>query len=307
MVAMSGDARVAASHLCPDWNDISLASLDYKALSALVDKIIPLPAAKLVNAYKITYEEAETLGPALLAYVHIARAFKTERIVVPKTTFRDGLLRDLTLQKSWTEAFADEVVHSAVKLGKKYRFDENHAWQVAALSAQIFKALEKEYRLDPRLGFLLKVAALLHDIGTFISARSHHKHSMYLISNGDLFGLAREAVTLIALTARYHRRALPSPAHEEYNSLSQDDRIAVSKMAAILRIADALDRNHLQQPRELACSLEKDRFIITVNNTEDLTVERLAVKEKGVLFEDVYGLPVEIKEGRVAAGEMPNE
>jgi len=145
----------------------------------------------------------------------------------------------------------------------------------------------------------LRVAALLHEIGGFISNRSHHKHSMYLILNSDLFGVSREDMTLVALTARYHRRALPSLAQVEYSVLSQEDRLAVSKMAAILRVADALDRNHLQQARDLSCVLEKDQFVITVNNVEDLTVERLAVKEKGALFQDIYGLPVVLKEGRV--------
>ncbi len=306
LVAMSADARIAAAQLCPDWNSIDLASLDLKSFSALADKMISLSAGKLVNRYQMTYEEAETVGPALLAYVHIARAFKTERIVVPKATFRDGLLRDLTLQRSWTETFLEEVVRSAVKLGEKYRFDEKHARQVTEVCMKIVKALEKHYRLEPRLGFLLRVAAMLHEIGGFISSRSHHKHSMYLIMNSGLFGVSREDMTLVALTARYHRRAPPSPAHAEYNLLSQEDRLAVSKMAAILRVADALDRNHLQQARDLSCAVEKDQFVITVNGVEDLTIERLAVKEKGSLFQDIYGLPVVLEEGRVALGEVAN-
>jgi exopolyphosphatase / guanosine-5'-triphosphate,3'-diphosphate pyrophosphatase len=303
MVAMSADARIAAAQLCPNWNSVALASLDLKSFSALADKVIPLSPAKLVKKYQMTYEEAETVGPALLAYVHIARAFKTETIVVPKATFRDGLLRDLTLKRSWTETFAEEVVRSAVTLGEKYRFDEKHARQVTDVSMRMFKALEHEYRLEPRLGLLLRVAALLHEIGGFISSRSHHKHSMYLVLNSDLFGLSREDMTLVALTARYHRRAPPNPAHAEYNALSQEDRLAVSEMAAILRVADALDRNHLQQARDLSCAMEKDQFVITVNNVEDLTVERLAVQEKGTLFQEIYGLPVVLREGRVATGE----
>lgn len=306
MVAMSADARIAAAQLCPDWNSTILSSLDLRALSALADKVLSLSVGKLVDKYHMTYEEAETVGPALLAYVHIARAFKTDKILVPKTTFRDGLLRDLTLQRSWTETFAEEVVRSAVKLGEKYRFDEKHARQVTDICTKIVKALEKQYRLEARLGFLLRVAAMLHEVGGFISNRSHHKHSMYLILNSDLFGVSREDMTLVALTARYHRRAPPSPAHAEYGQLSQEDRLAVSKMAAILRVADALDRNHLQQARDLSCSVERDEFVITVNNVEDLAVERLAVQEKGALFQEIYGLPVVLKEGRAAVGEAFN-
>ena len=90
----------------------------------------------------------------------------------------------------------------------------------------------------------------------FIGDRSHHKHSMYVIMHSDLFGLTRKDIALIALVARYHRRATPRPYHEEYTSLDRDSRIAVAKMAALLRVADALDRDHMQQARTMAFTRE---------------------------------------------------
>jgi exopolyphosphatase/guanosine-5'-triphosphate,3'-diphosphate pyrophosphatase len=129
---------------------------------------------------------------------------------------------------------------------------------------------------------------------------------MYLIQNSSLFGLSREDMALAAFIARYHRRALPSPNHPEYAALDRDRRITVSKSAAILRVADALDRNHLQQVVEPGLRLTKDELIITVNGAEDLTLERLALKEKGTLFEDVYGLKVILREGRAPRGGHPD-
>ena len=76
---------------------------------------------------------------------------------------------------------------------------------------------------------LLRIAGLLHEVGVFVSDRSHHKHSMYLILNSDLFGLTRKEITLIALVARYHRRAMPRPYHTDYTSLDRDSRLVVAK------------------------------------------------------------------------------
>ena len=298
LVAMAGDARFVASQISKDWNEVEVAEIDYKTFSAFAEKIIPITVEKLVQKYKMAYQEAETVGPAVLAYIHLARQFKVEKILVPKTSLRDGLLREAALQRKWTDAFAEEVVHSAVTLGHKYQFDEKHAQHVADTCMQIFKALQPDHPMDQRHELLLKAAALLHEIGGFISNRSHHKHSMYLILNSDLFGLTREDMTLIAQIARYHRRALPSATHEEYALLDRDSRITVSKLAAILRVADGLDRNHLQQVRSLSFSRDKDEFVITVSDVEDLTIERLAVKEKGVLFEEVYGMSIHLKESR---------
>lgn len=295
LVAMSGDAQFAAAQVSPTWANESLLVLDSKGFSAFAERVFPLSAEKLVSRFQLPFEEAETLGPGLLAYVILSRTFKAENIVIPKTTFRNGLLRELASERAWTDAFTEEVVRQALALGRRYAFDEKHALVVADLSVLFFRALQKQFHMDPRLELLLRVAALLHDVGSFISDRSHHKHSMYIIQNSGLFGLSREDVVLASLIARYHRRALPSPAHPEYASLDRDRRITVSKAAAILRLADALDRNHLQQVTNPTVALAKDELTIIVNGAEDLTLDRLALREKGKLFEDVYGLRVVLR------------
>jgi exopolyphosphatase/guanosine-5'-triphosphate,3'-diphosphate pyrophosphatase len=298
LVAMSGDARFAASRISPKWPDEPLLILDFKTFSGFADKVIPLSAERLVSRFKVSYEEAETIGPGLFAYLILCRTFKVETILIPKTTFRDGLLREVASERSWSDAFAEEVVRQASILGQKYAVEEKHARFVADLSVLLFRAIQRQFHLDPRHELLLRIAALLHEIGGFISNRSHHKHSMYLIQNSGLFGLSREDVAIIALIARYHRRALPALSHPEYAALDRDSRITVLKNAAILRVADALDRNHLQQATNPAIALSKNELVITIDGAEDLTLERLALKEKGPLFEDVYGLKIILREGR---------
>ena len=303
LVAMSGDAQFAASQIAADWPDRPLVTLDFKDFCTFADKIIPLTAERLVKRFKLPFEQAETVGPGLFAYIILGRTFKSETVVIPKTTFRDGLLREVASRTSWTDAFAEEVVRQAVQLGRKFAFDEKHALNVADLSVLLFRALRREFHLDPRHELLLRLAALLHDIGAFISDRSHHKHSMYLIGNSSIFGLSREDMALVSLIARYHRRALPSLAHPEYAALDRYKRITVSKKAAILRVADALDRNHLQQITAPSVTVGKDEIVITVDGAEDLTLERLALKEKGPLFEEVYGMKIVLREGRKDRGE----
>jgi exopolyphosphatase/guanosine-5'-triphosphate,3'-diphosphate pyrophosphatase len=107
-----------------------------------------------------------------------------------------------------------------------------------------------------------------------------------------LFGLRAEDMVLVGLVARYHRRASPKPTHYQYASLERDQRIAVAKLAAILRVADALDRSRSQRIQELQCERDDDRLIISVPHVEDLSLEQLAMKEKGTLFEEIFGVPV---------------
>jgi exopolyphosphatase/guanosine-5'-triphosphate,3'-diphosphate pyrophosphatase len=142
------------------------------------------------------------------------------------------------------------------------------------------------------------VAALLHEIGLYVSTGSYHKHTMYLINNSELFGLSRSDVLLVALTARYHRKSSPKPNHPLYAALDRDQRIAVSKMAAILRVADALDASHNQRFHELRLSREGGRLVVSVPQVDDLSLEQLALKQSGSLFEETYGMPVLLRKLR---------
>jgi exopolyphosphatase/guanosine-5'-triphosphate,3'-diphosphate pyrophosphatase len=139
------------------------------------------------------------------------------------------------------------------------------------------------------------VAGILHEIGLFVSTASHHKHSMYLINNSELFGLSKRDLLLVALVARYHRRAAPKPTHTGYAALDRDSRVAVSKMAAILRVADALDRSRSQRVRDISLRQENGQLVITIPHIEDLSLEQMALNLKGSVFEETFGLKVLVR------------
>ena len=194
---------------------------------------------------------------------------------------RDGLLQEFSGRGIWTEDFNKQITRSATALGRKFGFDEAHAQHVADLSGMLFHALLDEHELDPRFELILYVAALLHEVGQFISRGSYHKHSMYIIRSSELFGLGETDLLLVSLVARYHRRASPSPNHEGYNSLNREQRIAVSKLAGLLRVADALDHSHSGRVSEVRCAIDKSTLVISVPHVDDLSLEQLALRQKG--------------------------
>ncbi len=154
----------------------------------------------------------------------------------------------------WTAEFRNQIIRSAINLGRKFSFDEKHARHVAMLSRKLFADLQEEHQLDQRMELLLYLASLLYEIGLFINVRSNHKHAMYLIRNSELFGLSRRDLLLVSLVARYHRRSSPQPEHEGYATLDRSDRVAVAKLAAILRIAIALDETRAQRITNIRCN-----------------------------------------------------
>jgi len=292
LMIMGGDARFAARNIIEDWNPENIAKTQISSLSKLVDEIFTLNVDEIVKRYRISYTEAETVGPALLFYLCLARAAKSKQIMAAACTMRDGMLIEFAEGGAWSPELTEQIVNSALEIGKKYEFDEAHARHVAELSSKIFLALSNEHRLDSRHGFLLYLAGILHEIGNFVSNRSHHKHSMYLISSSEIFGLGRRDHLLVGIIARYHRRASPKISHEGYILLNRDERILVSKLAAILRVADALDRSHSQRIQEIKCIVDDNKFVIYVNDIDDIALEQLGLKQKANMFEDVYGLNV---------------
>lgn len=298
MIALGGDVRFAASQLLRDWNPNRLGKLSVAALERFTDKMLGLSEDRLVQKHHLTFPDAETLGPALLAYTHLARAYKLSHIYITKFNLRDGLLKEMSARQAWNEDFSNQIIRSALPLGRKFEFDEPHARHVANLSKILFRALKDEHQLDTRYELILYVAALLHEIGLYVSNRAYHKHSMYLIHNSELFGLGEKDVLLVALVARYHRRSSPQPTHEGYSTLDRDRRIAVAKMAALLRVADALDDSHSQRIQEVECGREDGRFVVSVPQVDDLSLEQLALHQNGSLFEEIFGMPVLLRQVR---------
>jgi exopolyphosphatase/guanosine-5'-triphosphate,3'-diphosphate pyrophosphatase len=163
---------------------------------------------------------------------------------------------------------------------------------VANLASVLFAQLRKEHRLSDRYEVILHVAAVLYQIGTFINSHSSHKHAMYIIRNSELFGLSRSDLLLVGLVARYHRRASPQPTHEGYATLGREDRVVVSKLAAILRVAIALDETRSGRVTQVRCVREGKRLIIETPGVDDVSIEQLALRQNGGLFLEVFGIPV---------------
>jgi exopolyphosphatase/guanosine-5'-triphosphate,3'-diphosphate pyrophosphatase len=301
LVALGGDARFAATHLLKEAaqsHDGALLSVSREAFVAFADQLAAEDVETLVERRHLPLAEAETLVPALLAYRELLNETQAQAVLVPGASLRSGLLLDLLNPGEGDgEDFGAQVIAGATSIGGRYGFDAAHAKNVAALAVRVFDELRTEHGLGNRDRLLLEVAALLHDIGIFVNVRGHHKHSHYLISVSEIFGLTREDLGVVANVARYHRRALPQRSHVAYMALDSDSRIVVNKLAAILRFANALDADHLQKVRDVKVAFEDGGVVIELDGSGDLTMERLAASSRSDLMSEVFGRRVTLREG----------
>ena len=207
MVAIGGDVRLAAANVPGVQFAKQMCSLPVESLAEFARAVGVLKEEDLVARFGLSYADAETVWPGLMSYVLLAKEFQCDRIHIADTNLRDGLLSDLAVRDAWTAEFRNQIIRSAINLGRKMSFDETHARHVATLSRKLFMDLVEEHLLDQRMELILYLAALLHEIGSFINARSQHKHAMYIIRNSELFGLSLRDLLLVALIVRYHRRS----------------------------------------------------------------------------------------------------
>jgi len=290
-VLIGSDARFAAYSLSGA-NFGRYAVLDRTQFIEFADKIARMSPEECVAQYHLSWNEAESNAAGLTIERMFLEKTGAEILIVPNISIREGILLAQVkgLDQKIEQELRHQVIASARSLAKRFHYDEAHATHVKDLGIEIFDALKKEHGLEKHERMLLEVAAILHDIGTFLRTSGHHRHGEYIVANSEIFGLNREDITIISNVVRYHRKTPPLPTHVNYIALPRESRIVVLKLASILRVADALDRSHLGRIRELSFERTEDRFIMRSASSLDLSLEKLSLEEKGDMFEDVFGL-----------------
>jgi exopolyphosphatase / guanosine-5'-triphosphate,3'-diphosphate pyrophosphatase len=294
-IAMGGDLRFAVSQMFPDTRATELTEVTINQFEAFTESIARCSPDELFNRYELSHPEAESLAPALMAYLALAKSTDRETFFVSNVNMREGLVREMIQPDAWNREFRDQVMRYSIALGRTYKFDEEFAIHVAELCQLLFEELRSEHGLSKKYGLILNISALLHEIGQFVNHRSFHKHSLYLIRNSDFFGVGQTDVLLSALVARYHRRAHPQPNHEGYSSLNRSQRVIVCKLAAILRIAIALNSSRQQKVKSLDCNIRGDSVQIRIP-VVDLSLEKISLAQGSLLFKETFGKTVTVTE-----------
>lgn len=302
-VAVNDDVLTIIQKVFPDRLTKDVYSIPRKEFNRFYAQVDKMTLDKMRETWQLNENVLKTTKIALLLFGLFYGMTSASRIVIPNISTTYFLLYHIAFLDRKTEEIGqdlrDNILSSAMALGRKYQFDREHALQVQRLAMLLFKKLQSAYGFKPREKILLEVAAILHDIGTFVSASDHNKQSMQLIMSSEIMGLQKKDLNIISQIARYHRKSPPKPSHSVYNELPMEDRVTVSKMAAILRIADAMDNTHSQAVEDLDVALDEEkceiRLKIKNGRYEYLDIIRSAVEKKSDLFEGFFGIPVRLE------------
>jgi exopolyphosphatase/guanosine-5'-triphosphate,3'-diphosphate pyrophosphatase len=275
----------------------SNGTLSVQNLGALVKKLQAATYEERISEMGLRPDRADVILPAAIVLWRLARIAEVEEIRVPFVGLRDGVLLDV-----WGGLYAGEkgvpreqVLSSAKQIGKKYQYDESHAENVLRLSGMIFDATKELHGLDKEHRVLLESAAILHDIGSFIGVSKHHKHTYYLLSSTPIMGLDKNQQAIVANVARYHRMASPNERHEGFSALSPQSRVVTAKLAALLRLADAMDTEHEGLVKKFSMEISRSKAVLKLEGTGDLLIEKWKLAKKCDLFEEVFQLKLVVE------------
>lgn len=247
----------------------------------------------IAERFDMPIVDAELLAPTITSLEHIAAYVDTPEVQLVSLDFPSGLMLEMETEmqgSTLTDLFYQQTLSSVSGIMEKYRVETAHAEHVRRMSMRLFDLFSELLDLTTEDRLFLEVASMLHDIGRFICDRDHHKHSAYIIRWLEVAGLSEEALDLVALVARYHRKARPRSTHADLGRLSSQNRMRVIKLASLLRIADALDRTHKQMVSDVRIEIHDDSVELLAVTAGDIDIIVAVLKQKGAVFEEVTGL-----------------
>ena len=267
------------------------------ALTDLIDRFLDLPAAERGKVDGIKEGRADVILASALVIDTVMEAGGFDAVEATEAGLREGVFFETLLAGTEPPLFDDVRRASVLNLAAQYHPEFEHTEHVAALALEMWDALAQAGRHpgDPAERELLWAAGILHDIGTAVDYDDHHKHSRYLVLNAGLPGFSARETALIGQLVRYHRKGSPSLGDVEPLTVDGDEEL-LERGAALLRVAEQLERARDQAVREVRVEVNGDGAELQLTGDEDVTLPRLMAAREGELFERAFGVPLVLTE-----------
>ena len=276
--------------------DLRNLQVSAKALHKLRKRIVDSDIEERLQIPAMDPRRADLSVAGSVLFDTIIRRLDADEFTLCDLALREGLVLDYIHRNSAkirkAERYPDVRRRSVIELGERCSYWSEHAQQVARLALSIFDQTRSVHGLSDKEREWLEFGALLHDVGVHISYERHHRHSYYLIKNGDLRGFQPQEIEVIALLARYHRQATPKKSHEGYADLPGTQRGTVKALSAMVRLAEGLDRSHAQALSGLDIFPRGDDYLVRLRAEGDAELELWAAHRHVAPLEKVLGKPI---------------
>jgi exopolyphosphatase / guanosine-5'-triphosphate,3'-diphosphate pyrophosphatase len=297
-VALGGNAETLAS-IAPGPRQHGLQTMELALLRERLPDILSRDVRERMKAYAVRRDRADVMGVAAITFLTLGRYLNLRTFALPGVGVREGLLQEIAREAFSRkephryDAAARQLLVGTRSFARRLGYEQQHAEHVRELSIQLFDQLQAVHHMPAHSRVLLEAGALLHDTGHMISHRGHHKHGEYLALNGDIVGLDGRDRAIAAALVRYHnRKSEPAGHHPAYSALEDADKPVARRLAAILRIAEALDHSHRQRVLKIRTTFQRGAVCLQVYAHGDATEDLRDASRSAELFEKEFHVKI---------------
>ena len=284
-------ARVAAGPRVAGFN-----TLNIRRLKEMLWEILRLDVEGRIDTFGVRRDRAEVMGVAAVLFTTLAELLDARQFIIPGVGVREGVLHELAAAHFGPASAHDERAEAlrqqARRFAARMHSDAGHCEHVRRLAAQLFDQLSPVHELPSAQRVTLELGALLHDVGIAVNARGRHKHGEYLVRHADIPGLSKHQQAVVACLVRYHGESRPDLHHRLYSSLAGADRTRVRQLAALLRIAVALDSGETQVVRRVDVKIQRRTILIRISVTSEAQVNLRELRRKAKSLEQEFGIAI---------------
>ncbi len=265
-----------------------------KELVEAYDKIVHMNPEDIARTCSIATEFSMFVGPSVIICLFLMEHFESDSVWVPEISIGDGLAYDYAIDNKAIKkqhAFDEDIIAASRNIAKRYKSNQAHIRNVEELSLTIFDKTKKIHMLGDRERLLLQISAILHNCGKYISLTDVADCAYNILMTTEIIGLNHAERQIVANVVRFNTATFQY--YEDLarvSSVSREEFIVISKLTAMLRAANALDRSHHQRIRSINVAVKGNELVLTVKSNEDLTLEKGTLEEKDSLFEEVFNL-----------------
>jgi len=301
-VALGGNAETLAN-VAPGPRQHGLPTIEISLLRERLPDILERDVRERMKSYAVRRDRADVMAIAAITFITLGRYLNVRCFAVPGVGLREGILQEIAREVFSRKephrynAAARQLLVGTRSFARRLDYDQSHAEHVRELGILLFDQLQPVHHLPAQSRVLLEAGSLLHDVGHRVSHRGHHKHGEYLALNGDIPGLEGRDRAIVATLVRYHnRKSEPAGHHVAYSTLNGADKRIARRLAAILRIAEALDHSHRQRVTNLKTSFQKDAVSLQISARGDAAEDLRDANRSAELFEKEFHVSIHFRQ-----------
>lgn len=266
------------------------------------EEIVSQSQEEVAEKYDIPSESSSLIMPSLVIYKRFIETCNADMLWMPGFSLNDGIAYDYAEKKKIIKNghnFEDDIIAEARNLAKRYLCNKGHIKTMEKLALAIFDKMKKNHGMGKRERLLLRIAVILHGCGKYVSLTEVSDCSYSIIMATEIIGLSHLEREVIANVVKYNTKEFEYyDVITAYSEMHKEEYLLITKLTAILRVTNALDRSHQQNFENAKFTLKDDKLVITVETQKDITLEKALFEEKADFFEEVFSVRPMIRQKR---------